>query len=83
MAAFHTVTCYINPTQSLRPFSGPASPPPSPLLAHTYALTCIYTALMRGYAAWHINDRAMYDLATFTFAGVLVSCFKTMSKGTC
>jgi hypothetical protein len=81
MAAFHTVACYINPTQSLRPFSGPASPPPSPLLAHTYALTCIYTALMRGYAAWHINDRAMYDLATATFVGVLVSSCRSGDAG--
>lgn len=31
----------------------------------------IYTALIRGFAAYHITNPQVYDLATCTFVGVL------------
>lgn len=72
-AAIHTVVCYASPpAASLKQFSGPNRPPPTLLLAHVYGIKNFYTALIRGYAAYNINNRPVYDLALFTFVGVLV-----------
>ncbi|KAL2160755.1 hypothetical protein VTH06DRAFT_952 [Thermothelomyces fergusii] len=71
-AAIHTVVCYVSPPAvSLKQFSGPKRPPPTLLLAHVYGIKNLYTALIRGYAAYHISNRPVYDLAMFSFAGVL------------
>ncbi|KAI1261527.1 ergosterol biosynthesis protein-like protein Erg28 [Xylariaceae sp. FL1019] len=72
MAAIHTVVCYIAPpTASTKQFSGPAAPPPTGLLARTYGVKNFYTSAIRFYAAYHIANPQVYDLATLTFAGVL------------
>ncbi|KAI0467482.1 ergosterol biosynthesis protein-like protein Erg28 [Xylaria cf. heliscus] len=72
MAAIHTVVCYVHsPAVSLTQFSGPAAPPPDGLLARVYGVKNIYTSLIRFYAAYHISNPQVYDLATLTFAGVL------------
>jgi hypothetical protein len=72
MAGIHTVVCYLSPpTVSLRQFSGPRHPPPTPLLAHVYGVKNVYTSLIRAYAAYQINNQALYDLATFSYMGVL------------
>jgi hypothetical protein len=72
MAGIHTIFCYLSPpSASLRQFSGPRHPPPTPLLAHVYGVKNIYTSLIRAYAAYQINNQALYDLATFTYVGVL------------
>ncbi|KAI1214173.1 ergosterol biosynthesis protein-like protein Erg28 [Annulohypoxylon truncatum] len=71
-AAIHSVVCYRgNPTASLKAFSGPAAPPPHPLLARTYGLKNFYTSFIRFYAAYHITNPQLYDLAILTFVGVL------------
>jgi hypothetical protein len=36
-----------------------------------YSIKNFYTSLIRAYAAYHINDRALYDLATATYVIVL------------
>ncbi|KAI0439087.1 ergosterol biosynthesis protein-like protein Erg28 [Xylaria telfairii] len=72
MAAVHTVVCYVqSPAVSLTQFSGSAAPPPSGLLARVYGVKNIYTSLIRFYAAYHISNPQVYDLAALTFAGVL------------
>lgn len=64
--------CYFGtPSAALLQFKGPRRPLPSPLLAHVYGLKNVYTALIRGYAAYHISNPELYDLATYTFMGVL------------
>jgi Erg28 like protein len=40
-------------------------------LAHVYGVKNIYTSLIRFYAAYHIGNQQVYDLAIYTFAGVL------------
>jgi len=57
---------------SLKQFSGPRRPPPTLLLAHVYGIKNLYTALIRAYAAYYISNQPVYDLATWTFVGVLV-----------
>ncbi|KAI2606569.1 ergosterol biosynthesis protein-like protein Erg28 [Hypoxylon sp. NC1633] len=71
-AAIHTVVCYVSsPTAALRQFSGPKAPPPHPLLAHTYGVKNFYTSCIRFYAAYYITNPQVYDLAFWTFVGVL------------
>ncbi|KAI2617611.1 ergosterol biosynthesis protein-like protein Erg28 [Hypomontagnella submonticulosa] len=71
-AAIHTVVCYLSsPTASLRQFSGPNAPPPHPLLAHVYGVKNFYTSVIRLYAAYNITDPHLYDLAFWSFVGVL------------
>ncbi|KAI1748107.1 ergosterol biosynthesis protein-like protein Erg28 [Xylaria castorea] len=72
MAAIHTVVCYVNsPAVALNQFSGPSAPLPNGLLARVYGVKNIYTSLIRFYAAYHISNPQIYDLATLTFVGVL------------
>ncbi|KAF2636077.1 ergosterol biosynthesis protein-like protein Erg28 [Massarina eburnea CBS 473.64] len=72
MAAVHSIVCYLSPpSTALQQFSGLHHPAPTPLLAHVYGVKNIYTSLIRAYAAYHINVRALYNLATFTYVGVL------------
>ncbi|KAK4195443.1 ergosterol biosynthesis protein-like protein Erg28 [Triangularia verruculosa] len=72
-ATIHTVVCYASaPAVALKQFSGPKRPPPTLLLAHVYGIKNLYTALIRGYAAYYIGNQQVYDLAIFTFAGVLI-----------
>lgn len=73
VAAFvHSGVCYVSePSTSLKQFSGPQHPPPTRLLAHTYGVKNIYTGLIRAYAAYNITSRPLYDLATYTYVGVL------------
>lgn len=72
-AAIHTVVCYLSsPAVALKQFSGPARPPPIGLLARVYGVKNIYTSLIRLYAAYAIDNAALYDLAAATFMGVLV-----------
>ncbi|KAL2168407.1 hypothetical protein VTG60DRAFT_7320 [Thermothelomyces hinnuleus] len=72
-AAIHTVVCYASaPAVSLKQFSGPKRPPPTLLLAHVYGIKNFYTALIRGYAAYYVSNSQVYDLAIFSFVGVLV-----------
>lgn len=71
-AIMHSVVCYrANPTSALKAFSGPEAPPAHALLAHTYGVKNIYTGLIRLYAAYHITNPQIYNLATFTFVGVI------------
>lgn len=74
-AAFvHSIVCYLSPpSTSMKVFSGPRATPAhkTSLLAHTYATKNVYTGLIRGYAAYHITNAQVYDLAMWTFAGVL------------
>ncbi|KAK8090484.1 hypothetical protein PG997_005445 [Apiospora hydei] len=71
-AVLHSVACYrMEPAKSLKAFSGPARPPPTGLLARVYATKNLYTSLIRLYAAYHVANPQLYDLATCTFAGVL------------
>jgi hypothetical protein len=72
MATAHSIVCYISPpASSLRVFSGSRHPPPTQLLAHVYGTKNIYSSLIRAYTAFDVNNRALYDLATFTYAIVL------------
>lgn len=73
-ALLHTIVLYLSPpTRSLIVFSGPKAPPhaTSTLLARTYGLKNVYTALIRGYAAYHVTNPQVYALAVWTFVGVL------------
>lgn len=66
------MVCYTsNPKAALRQFSGAEAPPPHPLLAHVYGVKNFYTSLIRFYAAYNISNPLMYDLAIWTFVGVL------------
>ncbi|KAL7628030.1 hypothetical protein AAE478_002226 [Parahypoxylon ruwenzoriense] len=70
--AIHTVVCYLSsPTVSLKQFSGPGAPPPHQLLSHVYGVKNFYTSFIRLYAAYHITNPQLYDLAIWTFVGVL------------
>lgn len=72
MATVHSFVCYLSPpSAALKQFSGPQHPPPTPLLAHVYGVKNVYTSLIRAYAAYHVNNQALYDLAIFTYVGVL------------
>lgn len=72
MAFIHSIACYILPASaSLRQFSGPQRPPPTPLLAHVYSMKNIYTAAIRAYAAYDITNDGLYNLAILTYIGVL------------
>jgi hypothetical protein len=62
----------MEPKIGLRQFSGRNSPPPHALLAHVYGIKNLYTGAIRLYAAYHITNGPLYDLATFTFIGVLI-----------
>ncbi|KAK3310668.1 ergosterol biosynthesis protein-like protein Erg28 [Chaetomium strumarium] len=71
-AAIHTAVCYLRPpTTSLVQFQGPARPPPHGLLARVYGVKNVYTAFIRLYAAYHITNSDLYNLAMCTFGGVL------------
>ncbi|KAI3393245.1 hypothetical protein diail_4534 [Diaporthe ilicicola] len=72
-AIIHSLVCYLKPpTTSLRAFSGPqAVPQRSGLLARVYAVKNAYTALIRAYAAYHLANGPVYDLAMCTYVGVL------------
>ncbi|KAI0882827.1 uncharacterized protein GGS22DRAFT_190808 [Annulohypoxylon maeteangense] len=71
-AAIHSVVCYTSdPTTSPKAFSGPAAPLPHQLLAHVYGVKNFYTSFIRFYAAYHITNPQLYDLALMTFIGVL------------
>ncbi|KAF2110480.1 ergosterol biosynthesis protein-like protein Erg28 [Lophiotrema nucula] len=72
LALAHSIICYIaSPQTSLKQFSGPNHPPPTPLLAHIYGIKNVYTALIRLYAAMNVGNRELYDLALLTYVGVL------------
>ncbi|KAF9735798.1 hypothetical protein PMIN06_002165 [Paraphaeosphaeria minitans] len=71
MATLHSVICYASPRTSLKPFSGPSSPPHTPLLAHLYGVLNITIGAIRAYAAWEIRNKALYDLALGTYVGVI------------
>lgn len=71
-AFIHTGVCYLSaPHKSLIQFSGSSRPPATALLAHVYGIKNFYTSLIRSYAAYHIDNTQLYDLAIFTFVGVL------------
>ena len=73
MAFIHSVACYILPASaSLRQFSGPQRPPPTPLLAHVYGVKNVYTSAIRAYVAYDITNDALYNLAILTYIGVLL-----------
>jgi len=79
-ALIHTVVCFTaHPDISMAVFSGPRRPPPSGLLAHVYGVKNIYTGLIRAYAAYHIANPELYQLAMWSCAGVLflygLECF--------
>ncbi len=72
LGLIHTVVCYLgSPPVALRQFSGDRRPPPTQLLAHVYAVKNIYTCAIRIYAAFELHNRALYDLATLSYLGVL------------
>jgi len=80
VAAFiHTIVTYASPLSSLKQFSGPAATLPSAnpssatLLAHVYGIKNTYTALIRIYAAYHIENEQLYNLALWSFVGVLLN----------
>lgn len=52
-------------------FRGAKAPPTNTLLAHVYAVKNVYSSLIRLYAAFHVANGELYDLAMITFAGVL------------
>ena len=56
---------------SLTQFRGTSAPPPNALLAHVYAVKNIYTGAIRLYAAFNIQNEALYNLSILTFVGVL------------
>ncbi|CAM1508894.1 Fc.00g026330.m01.CDS01 [Cosmosporella sp. VM-42] len=71
-ASIHSVFCYVSsPPQALVQFQGEGSPPPHALLSHVYGVKNVYTSLIRLYAAYHISNAPLYDLAMLTFVGVL------------
>lgn len=73
MAAVHSLVCYLSdPVRSTAQFRGPAAPAPHGLLARVYGVKNIYTSLIRFYAAYHISNPQLYDLAIATFVGVQV-----------
>lgn len=55
----------------MKAFSGAEAPPPHPLLAHVYGVKNFYTSLIRLYAAYNLANPLLYDLAIWTFVGVL------------
>lgn len=55
----------------MKQFSGPERPPPNALLAHVYGVKNVYTALIRGYAAYHMSNPQLYSLGMASFAGVI------------
>jgi len=71
LALIHSVVCYATPLSSMRQFSGPRAPPPSPVLAHVYGMHNIYTGAIRLLAAYNIDNRELYLLACLSFAGNL------------
>ncbi|KAI1320148.1 ergosterol biosynthesis protein-like protein Erg28 [Xylariaceae sp. FL0255] len=72
VAVIHSVVCYlIPPSISMKAFSGPNAPPANGVLARVYGVKNIYTGAIRFYAAYHISNPQVYDLAMLTFAGVL------------
>jgi hypothetical protein len=52
-------------------FSGARRPAPTGLLARVYGTKNMYTAAVRAYAAYHVANPQVYELAMITFAGVL------------
>ncbi|KAL1848672.1 hypothetical protein Daus18300_013542 [Diaporthe australafricana] len=76
-AMIHSLVCYLKPPQtSLRAFSGPSAGASlhnsnGGLLARVYGVKNVYTGLIRAYAAYHLANGPVYDLAMCTFAGVL------------
>ncbi|KAF7346070.1 Heterotrimeric G-protein alpha subunit [Mycena sanguinolenta] len=71
-ALIHSAVCYVSPpSTALAIFSGPNRPTPTSLLAHVYATKNMYTGAIRLYAAYHIANAQLYNLAAFTFVGVL------------
>ncbi|KAJ4389652.1 hypothetical protein N0V93_007124 [Gnomoniopsis smithogilvyi] len=76
-AFIHSAVCYVlRPSVSMKLFSGPRATASTrtSLLAHTYGTKNIYTGLIRTYAAYHITNPQLYDLALWTFVGVLAFC---------
>lgn len=71
MASIHSIVCYVSPSTSLKPFSGPRRPLHSPLLAHVYAMMNMLMGAIRAQAANDINNKALYDLAPMTYVGVV------------
>ncbi|KAJ7127049.1 Erg28-like protein [Mycena epipterygia] len=39
----------------------------TPLQARTFAVWTLTSAVVRGYAAYHLNEKIMYDMALFTY----------------
>lgn len=71
-AIIHSVVCYVSsPRLSMKQFEAPRAPPPNLLHAHLYGVKNFYTAAMRIYAAYSINNPQLYNLAMFSFAGVV------------
>ncbi|KAH8173763.1 erg28 like protein [Sarocladium implicatum] len=72
-ALIHTLVCYTSsPARALVPFQSKQAPEPHPLIAHIYGTKNIYSSLIRVYAAYHLTESAaLYDLASWTYAGVL------------
>jgi hypothetical protein len=64
--------CYLGrPSAALVQFRGARRPPPTGLLARVYGVKNVYTAVIRAYAAYHVANGQVYELAMITFAGVL------------
>ncbi|KAK3352735.1 hypothetical protein B0T25DRAFT_191553 [Lasiosphaeria hispida] len=71
-AIIHSFVCYISPPNiAMGQFKGPARPEPNGLASRIYAMKNVYTSLIRGYAAYHITNTEVYNLAMLTFVGVL------------
>ncbi|KAI8932665.1 hypothetical protein NX059_010160 [Plenodomus lindquistii] len=80
LATVHSVICYVSaPSAGLRQFSGHTSPPHTQLLAHMYGVKNIYTSVIRAYAALNVNNGPLYDLATMTYALLLVLFISEMT----
>ncbi|KAK0652745.1 ergosterol biosynthesis protein-like protein Erg28 [Cercophora newfieldiana] len=68
----HAIISYISaPDVATGQFRGPRAPPPTSLLAHVYGMKNFYTVLIRGYAAYHLDNKELYALTMWTFVGVL------------
>ncbi|KAF4958256.1 hypothetical protein FSARC_11038 [Fusarium sarcochroum] len=75
-AIIHSIFCYTSaPKTSLTMFRGKTAPPPHGLTARVYAVKNLYSAAVRLYAAYHITDGKLYNLANITVAGAFLLYF--------
>ncbi|KAF2094284.1 ergosterol 28 [Rhizodiscina lignyota] len=66
----NSVQAYLTLHYTSQVYSGPdlkSASPATPLSGRTFGTWTFLTSIVRLYAAYHINERSWYDMATWTF----------------